>query len=55
MRILMVDDHTVIVNSLAQLLEEEPDISRVHCADGYETAVAALERHAFDVAVVGAK
>jgi DNA-binding NarL/FixJ family response regulator len=52
MNILMVDDHKVIVSSLAQVLEEEPDIESVYCAGDYESAVVALGRRAFDVAVV---
>ena len=30
MNVLMVDDHKVIARSLAQVLEDEPDITIVH-------------------------
>jgi DNA-binding NarL/FixJ family response regulator len=52
MKILMVDDHKVIVSSLAQVLQEELDIATVDCADDYDSAVITLAQRAFDVAVV---
>ena len=52
MKVLMVDDHKVIVSSLAQILYDEPDIEQVACAGSFDEAVRRLDEQDFDVAVV---
>lgn len=50
--ILLVDDHAVIRQGLAVLLEEEPDLSVVAEADSGEAAIEAVERFRPDVVVM---
>ncbi|MFK8014311.1 MAG: response regulator [Gammaproteobacteria bacterium] len=52
MKILMIDDHAVILSSLAQMLIEEPDIEDVRCANSYADGVKLLAEERFDVAVL---
>ncbi len=48
----MVDDHAVILSSLAQVLNEEPDVEIVRCANGFDDAIKLIKEEPFDVAVL---
>lgn len=52
MKILMVDDHTVILNGLSPVLSEEPDIEQVDSAKNFGEAIEAISSQRYDVAVL---
>jgi two-component system, NarL family, invasion response regulator UvrY len=52
MRILLVDDHAIVRQSLEYIIHEEfPGASCVECADG-ETCISSLKKEAFDLVVL---
>lgn len=52
MRILMLDDHAVILGSIATVLTEEPDIEHIECVGSYDDGVKAINENRYDVAVL---
>jgi DNA-binding NarL/FixJ family response regulator len=51
-RVLLVDDHEMLLESLTRLLSEQPDIEVIAVAATANTAVRAATREAPDVAVI---
>jgi DNA-binding NarL/FixJ family response regulator len=51
-RILIVDDHPMMRNGLAQLIDHEPDLKVGAEADSASQAVAAVEKQKFDLALL---
>ncbi|MEM6638602.1 MAG: response regulator transcription factor [Pseudomonadota bacterium] len=52
MRLLMVDDHPVILDGLCPVLMEEPDIDLVSRATNFAEAIQAISEQRFDVAIL---
>ena len=52
MKLLMVDDHPVILDGLFPFLMEEPDIDHVSCASSFAEAIEAISRERYDVAIL---
>ncbi len=52
LRVALADDHELVLEGLRGLLASEPDIDVVAAATDGESLLAALERHAPDVAVI---
>ena len=50
--VLVVDDHHAVRLGVEALLENEPDVARVHTADSCSEALSIVEREAPDVAIV---
>jgi len=51
-RILVVDDHPIVRDGLAMLIECEADLTVVACASNAAQAVRATKKHLFDLAIV---
>jgi DNA-binding NarL/FixJ family response regulator len=52
MKILMLDDHAVILGSIAPMLSKEPDIEHVESVGSYEQGIAAIAADRYDVALL---
>src|ERR671923_1801359 len=51
-RVVIADDHPIVLAGLETLLQREPDITVVdHCADGIET-LRAVQKHRPDVLIL---
>jgi DNA-binding NarL/FixJ family response regulator len=51
-KILIVDDHSIVRKGLTQLINQEPDLSVYGEAESAMEALAAIEEQSFDLAVV---
>ena len=51
-RVLICDDHDMVRDALAAVIEREPDLEPITCRGTADDAITALERHPIDVAVL---
>jgi DNA-binding NarL/FixJ family response regulator len=51
-RVLVVDDHQAVRRGLSDLLDQEPDLTVVAAVESAEQALAMVEDHPIDLAIV---
>lgn len=51
-RILIVDDHVIVRQGIAQLVNREPDLDICHEAGDADSALAVVREHEIDIAIV---